>query len=1598
MKNLNCCVIIAILFSLYGIAYSQTETTIDVFVRDHYTNEPLAEALVFLIYEGEVADSSYTDSYGRAQVTALSTSVQDADPGIPSTFSVSENYPNPFLDETRVDFDVPEQQTIRAEVYNILGQRVHYEDFTVDAGYYTLNLSLAHLATGTYFLRLRGAEQKTVTLLNLGRDGFLTGRSMPRGNIQIMNRSASTDASLLKTAMALNEFTIRVERDRYETWQETQTFEANTELTVPLERLNEVVFQVEYNNRLDFQKELTIQGLTIEEYSTTVITPDTVVLKSGIYSVWGDTDSTQVSAEIEIASMDTTILFSIDAPVFQFLEPGGVIVGVDRIHIGAPEGAIVENIEISIRKVDDPTMEVDLPEFITREDIIGDFYELTATENVWTSDQNYLVLGLPVPDHNEPENLALLVLSTMDMIIAYENIEKNMLWEVARVHYDENAGLYYAILPYVGLKPQIFSLVEGVHIQRSEFGLDKSGNKYLQEGSLTEGDSPVFVVKCVGFLPSDCTDDHRMQTKDVLEYAYSVFVDQLGYPKPRLRQPIIDIGLSPSPYAIILPNTYEYQLRRGGSMNGWYRVNSKMAATIYKAGDEPYNLVTKHEFFHALQFGFNKLLENWPGDVPWGVIEGTATASERSLTGLTRSNVDISGRNTMKVNRRMFERTPPQGSLSTDYQTQDFWVYLGKAINPVDPQVDFLIPVFEKGGLKQHIDEMLNEEGTFHSLGDAYWRWAKNQSFEKSIVLGVDSNDNPVPGGDHCSLYESAVIFPRRINVFDDNWFEAQTEFELSSLISRIIEITFHPGEHPYEITANISPSDPFGDLPYKFYHEKDAGTDACVDDGSDHQPITVQVFDEEVTVHVLVSNTAFFGSVSGIQLLFSEPRMIDEPVWVFQTGSAIFSSPTVVDTTVYIGSRDHYLYAIDIEKGEEKWKFETGGLIDSSPIVVDGTVYFGSYDNALYAVDAGTGNKIWSFGTGNNIFSSPAVAAGVVYIGSQDNRLYAVNAQTGDEQWRFTTNGVINSSPTVADGIVYIGSTDNSLYAIDAAFGTKLWKYETGATVFSSPTVSQGIVYFGSRDSYLYALNAKNGDFIWSFKTDDWVSSSPAVKDGIVYVGSNDNHVYAINALSGTEEWRFETGGGVFSSPTVTDEAVYVGSFDNSLYVLNRNTGDLISRVDTEGPVNSSPTVVHGVVYVGSDDGYVYAVNLEGEQSSDDSRVALRTLGHHHMWKEEIDEPFDWITSSPTILEQVVYFGSPDNNLYAINAQTGQELWRFVTNGEVFSSPMVVGNRVFTGSADGFVYALDTSQGTELWSVQTGGKIVSSPTVLGSDMYIGSFDGNVYALDVESGEERWVFETEAPVVSSPTVTDGLVYIGSNDNRLYAINTGSGIEEWSFETGGAIYSSPTVTDDDIFIGSMDGSVYAINKHTRDLRWDFETGGAVLSSPTVFEGKVYVGSLDRMVYALDAQTGELQWAVELGDIITSSPTVTEPGKGLFVGSFDNSLYALDANSGNVIWQSELSHWVNSSPIQVDGILYVGSADGALIALESNIAGSSADTRVMLGTLGHHHGWTGVMGKRQLAVQNVPEESSGVNDSPLSENARIRFEFSAEKIMK
>ena len=341
-------------------------------------------------------------------------------------------------------------------------------------------------------------------------------------------------------------------------------------------------------------------------------------------------------------------------------------------------------------------------------------------------------------------------------------------------------------------------------------------------------------------------------------------------------------------------------------------------------------------------------------------------------------------------------------------------------------------------------------------------------------------------------------------------------------------------------------------------------------------------------------------------------------------------------------------------------------------------------------------------------------------------------------------------------------------------------------------------------------------------------------------------------------------TGAQIWSSPVFADGAIYFGSDDGTLYSLDIDPLMPRWRVTTGGRIRTTPAVADGRVYFASDDGFLYCVDvMDGRQHW---RFDLASAGIPRVLPSPYPpHDYDFLSSAPVVVGDLVLIGSADGHLYAVDAATGKKKWQFRTSARVRSTPVVAHDTVFVGSWDGFIYALDLTKGKEIWRFDTGGIVQSTPALGDGLLFVGSRSASIFALDQKDGKAVWQFAMEEGswVESSGVYSDGVLYVGSSDAlELLAIDGATGEVQWSYRTGGWSWGAPSVTEDTVYIGAISAypyyregvdlqqGIHAVDRSSGERRWLIETHelpgyltGGVISRPLVIGKSVVVGALD-----------------------------------------------------------------------------------------------------------------------------------------------------------
>ena len=321
---------------------------------------------------------------------------------------------------------------------------------------------------------------------------------------------------------------------------------------------------------------------------------------------------------------------------------------------------------------------------------------------------------------------------------------------------------------------------------------------------------------------------------------------------------------------------------------------------------------------------------------------------------------------------------------------------------------------------------------------------------------------------------------------------------------------------------------------------------------------------------------------------------------------------------------------------------------------------------------------------------------------------------------------------------------------------------------------------------------------------------------------------------------------GGSFDFPAIGDRLVYVASTDGYLYAVDREFEALSPQerigVDNLGwerpvgdprkpkPLIAGPVLVNGpespMVLVGSEDGNLYAYHA--------------IFGGNPLWKFSAE---DRIWSTPVVRDRVVYFGSHDNNLYAVNIVDGEEKWRFATDGAIAGRPLLFRDMVIVGSFDKHLYGVDADDGTLRWRIPGGNWFWAGAVADESTIFAPNMDGNIYAV---SGEGRflWQHDLGSPIVSRPALISSgtgaagspkaLVVAGKNSKEISLLDTSPGISgadrllDIEFITDSEIKGPIFVDGNKLYVGTQGSQVYRLDLTARagpldlDETWCFDT--------------------------------------------------------------------------------------------------------------------------------------------------------------------------------
>ena len=307
------------------------------------------------------------------------------------------------------------------------------------------------------------------------------------------------------------------------------------------------------------------------------------------------------------------------------------------------------------------------------------------------------------------------------------------------------------------------------------------------------------------------------------------------------------------------------------------------------------------------------------------------------------------------------------------------------------------------------------------------------------------------------------------------------------------------------------------------------------------------------------------------------------------------------------------------------------------------------------------------------------------------------------------------------------------------------------------------------------------------------------------------------------------------------------------------------------------------------------------------------------------------YIEYPPSYCDGVLYVNTFKGDTWAIEAATGNVLWRKLSNAPKPSTPAIAADKLIVSSKDGTVTALTRKSGKVVWQLETHAKVESSAAVAGNVAYFGATDGRLFAVDVDTGHVRWAFDTGGRINASPSLAEGRICITTYAGSIFCLRQKNGEKLWStyvkrdafrYES---FYASPSTDGQRLYTIARSGKIVTLDASDGHVIWTDNVNSLGYSTPAVGTDRIFVGDFNGGLRAYRKTNGQLLWRAHVGGRILGPPVVV--GDLVFFSTLETETYAARVSDGKIVWHYGLGKY---SPGIATERAYYFSLNGMLVA--------------------------------------------------------------------
>ncbi|MEZ6063719.1 MAG: PQQ-binding-like beta-propeller repeat protein [Planctomycetaceae bacterium] len=299
--------------------------------------------------------------------------------------------------------------------------------------------------------------------------------------------------------------------------------------------------------------------------------------------------------------------------------------------------------------------------------------------------------------------------------------------------------------------------------------------------------------------------------------------------------------------------------------------------------------------------------------------------------------------------------------------------------------------------------------------------------------------------------------------------------------------------------------------------------------------------------------------------------------------------------------------------------------------------------------------------------------------------------------------------------------------------------------------------VYAPALRGYLHCFHRDTGRELWKYRSIEnpdekafapGFKAAPLVTADAVYAGDEDGTLHAVSRTDGRGMWKFETGGEIAGGVTPYENELLLASHDSFLYCLTKQ-GEEVWKFQTNDRINCSPALSGNLTFVSGCDEHLRIIDV---------RNGMETL----------DLPLKSILiASPAIVGDMLYVGTHNGDVLAVNCRTGEIAWRYTGDRPMpyYASAAVTDDLVMVGSHDKLMHAIDRRTGEGRWTFSTNARIESSAAVVDNRLFFGSADRNLYGVSIDDGSEVWKFSAGKAITAGVAIGEGCLVVGEDDQN-----------------------------------------------------------------------------------------------------------------------------------------------------------------------------------------------------------------------------------------